>query len=139
MVVGESLGSGVAVQVAKSLSEDEGLGGTPARLVLLTPFASMRTVAARNMPLLPAKFLVLDRYDSAQHMLQVRGPIAILVARQDELVSAEEGRELAKAAAMRERAGDRVELLEVDARHSTWQGVLSSADWDQLLGRQKQA
>lgn len=130
MLVGESLGSGVAVQVAKRLAHDVQRGGPATRLVLTTPYTSLSSVDSRQMPVLPARYLLLDRYDSIQHIASVPGPVAVLVASRDEVLGPEEGRALARSA----RSRGPVSLLEVNASHNTWHEAMSAAHWDQLLG-----
>jgi pimeloyl-ACP methyl ester carboxylesterase len=65
-VVGRSLGSGVAIQVAVRRRVE--------RLVLITPFDSLVATAADLFPRLPVRHLVQDRWDSAAvaHPLQSR-------------------------------------------------------------------
>jgi uncharacterized protein len=80
VVVGRSLGSGVAVQVASQRPV--------ARLVLVTPFDGLGDVAANQYPLIPVKLLLRDRYESWRYAPSVTAPTLILVAGNDELVPA---------------------------------------------------
>jgi len=90
-LLGESLGSGVAVQVAAAdpLSV---LG-----LLLVTPFARMTEVAAWHYPIFPMRILLRDRWDSLGAAQNYPGPVAILVAGRDEVVGVHQGRRLARA------------------------------------------
>ena len=54
-VVGRSLGSGVAVQVASARPV--------ARLVLVSPYDSLMAIARARFPFLPVSLLMLDRYN----------------------------------------------------------------------------
>lgn len=78
-VVGRSLGSGVAMQLAARRPV--------ARLVLVTPFDSMAANAADLYPRLPAARLVHDRWDSAAVAEHVRARIMVVRAGRDTLVS----------------------------------------------------
>jgi pimeloyl-ACP methyl ester carboxylesterase len=78
VVVGRSLGSGVAVRVA-SLR-------TVARLVLVTPYDSLLDVAAANYPYFPVRLLVKDKYESWRYAPQVTAPTQIIVAGEDEVI-----------------------------------------------------
>lgn len=89
-LLGESLGSGVAVQVAAAER------GSVAGLLLTVPFSRMTEVAAHHYPYLPMGLLLKDRWDSLEAVRGYSGPVAILVAGQDEVVGAEQGRRLAK-------------------------------------------
>ena len=77
-VLGRSLGSGVAVQLASARAVD--------RLVLVTPFDSLVNVAGAHFPWLPVRLLMLDRYDSAARISAVRAPTLVVVAEADEIV-----------------------------------------------------
>ncbi len=77
-VVGRSLGSGVAVQVAACRRVR--------RLVLITPFDSMAALAAEHYPRLPARPLLLDRWDSAAVAHELRAPVLVVRAGRDKLV-----------------------------------------------------
>jgi hypothetical protein len=78
VVVGRSLGTGVAVHVASMRPA--------ARLVLVTPFDSLVDVAAQQDPFVPNRWLLLDRYDSWKYAPQVTAPTKIIVAGNDEII-----------------------------------------------------
>ncbi|HJV39656.1 MAG TPA: alpha/beta fold hydrolase [Geothrix sp.] len=90
ILLGESLGSGVAAQVAAA--EPKLVAG----LLLAAPFARMTEVAARHYPYLPMKLIMRDRWDSLGAIRGYRGPVAMVIAGQDEVVGAEQGRRLAE-------------------------------------------
>lgn len=91
VLLGESLGSGVAVQVA---SVEPGL---VAGLLLVTPFTRMDEVASRHYPFLPMRLLLRDRWDGLEAIPHYPGPVAVVLAGQDEVVGASQGRRLAAA------------------------------------------
>jgi pimeloyl-ACP methyl ester carboxylesterase len=91
ILLGESLGSGVAVQVAAA--EPTLVAG----LLLATPFARMTEVAAHHYPYLPLRLLLRDRWDSLGAIRSYSGPVALILAGQDEVVGAAQGRRLAQA------------------------------------------
>lgn len=78
VVVGRSLGSGVAVQVASQRPVT--------RLVLVTPFDSLQNVAAYHYPYFPARWLMRDTYQSWKYAPKVAVPTTIVVAAEDEVV-----------------------------------------------------
>jgi pimeloyl-ACP methyl ester carboxylesterase len=86
LVVGRSLGSGVAVQLAAQRPV--------ARLVLVTPFDSIETLAVRQYGGFPVRWLLRDRYDSSRHAPRVTAPTLLIAAGHDELVPAESTRAL---------------------------------------------
>lgn len=126
LIVGESLGSGVAVQVATNQKARR-----PSRLVLLTPFLSLPETAARVYPFLPTRYLLLDRFNSAAALPGYGGPVAILVAGNDEVVGAEQGRALAQLSRLR---GETVVVDLPGASHNSWSALMNDEQWTQLLG-----
>jgi len=124
-LVGESLGSGVAVQVAARQP-----AGAVSRLVLLTPYASLREVAAQKFPALPARHLLIDQFNSADHIEGYRGLVTALIAGRDEVIGAEQGRKLVERA----RGRGPVRLVEMpDDGHMSWNGAITASQWDELL------
>jgi uncharacterized protein len=81
VVIGRSLGTGVAVYVASQRPV--------ARLVLVTPFDSLGDVAAKQDPYLPSRLLLLDKFDSGKYAPQINAPTRILEAENDEIVPRE--------------------------------------------------
>ncbi len=90
-LLGESLGSGVAVQVAAADP------GAVAGLLLVTPFARMTEVAAWHYPIFPMGLLLRDRWNSLDAIRSYPGPVALLIAGRDEVVGVHQGRRLAEA------------------------------------------
>ena len=83
---GQSLGSGVAVEMAK-----RGLG---TRLVLITPYTSIVEVGARIFPWLPARLLVRDPFDSAAKAPELKLPVLIVHGTRDEVIPVDMGQRL---------------------------------------------
>jgi fermentation-respiration switch protein FrsA (DUF1100 family) len=127
VLVGESLGSGVAAAVAAEPS----LPRAPDRLVLVTPLASIPDAAARLYPFLPARALVRDRFVVLQALPAYRGHVAILLAGQDEILGPEAGRKVAGVA----RARGPTEVVELPrAGHNDWLAYADAEAWDRLAG-----
>lgn len=78
IVVGRSLGSGLAVRVA-SLRPTS-------RLVLVTPYDSIVDIAAGLYPVLPVRWLIHERYESWRYAPRVRAPTLIIEAGHDEVI-----------------------------------------------------
>jgi hypothetical protein len=83
---GQSLGSGVAVEMAK-----RGLG---TRLVLITPYTSIVEVGARIFPWLPARLLVRDPFDNAAKAPGLKLPVLIVHGTRDEVIPVDMGQRL---------------------------------------------
>jgi len=78
VVVGRSLGSGVAVRLASQRPV--------ARLILITPYNSLEELAARQLPIFPVHWLLRDRYDSWKYAPRIQVPTLLLAAEHDEVI-----------------------------------------------------
>ena len=90
VVYGESLGTGVAVKMA---AERE-----VAAVVLESPYTSIAEVAQTHYWYLPAKWLVLDKWDSMAHIGRIRAPLLVVHGARDKTVPTRYGRRLFAAA-----------------------------------------
>ena len=77
-ILGRSLGSGIAVQVASRVAAS--------RLILITPFDSIVELGAQMYPLLPIRWLALDTYESGNFALNISIPTTIIEAENDEVI-----------------------------------------------------
>jgi hypothetical protein len=77
-VIGRSLGSGVAVQLAAQRPVE--------RLVLVTAFDSAVDVAREYFRWLPVGLLLRDRYESARRAPAVSVPVLVVTAGEDEII-----------------------------------------------------
>ncbi len=89
-IYGESLGTGVAVQVA--------MEKPAAGLILDAPYTSTVDVAALRFPFLPVRPYVLDRYDNASRIGRLRMPLLVLHGALDGVIPVAMGREMARLA-----------------------------------------
>lgn len=85
-LLGRSLGSGVAVQVASQRQVD--------RVILVTPFASILSMAQAHYPWLPVESLLKHPFNSAKHIRKVTAPLFILLAEYDDVVPHSSSRRL---------------------------------------------
>jgi hypothetical protein len=90
VLYGESLGSGVAVQMATEIETGA--------LVLEAPFTSLGDMAQRQFPYFPARWLVIDRFDSLAKIGSIPTPTLILHGSRDAIVPVAFGRRLFEAA-----------------------------------------
>jgi fermentation-respiration switch protein FrsA (DUF1100 family) len=90
VLYGESLGSGVAVELAAQHEV--------AALILEAPPTNVAEVAQCHFPYVPAARLVTDRFDSLSRIDKVRAPILVLHGENDRVVPVRFGRVLFDAA-----------------------------------------
>lgn len=86
VLYGESLGTGVAVQLAA----EKPVGA----VILDAPFTSMVEMAALAYPFIPARRLLIDRYESDRHIAKVQAPVLVLHGVRDRVIPVAMGRAL---------------------------------------------
>lgn len=99
-IFGESLGTGVAVQVAAKRQA--------AGLILDAPYTSMLDLARLHYPYLPAKWFLRDRYETIRHVTQVKVPLLIVHGANDAVIPVAMGQSVLDAALAEK------EMLKVD-------------------------
>ena len=90
VLYGESLGSGVAVQIGS----EQRVGA----VVLEAPFSSITDVAAAHYSFLPVRWLLKDRYESAAKIGKIGAPVLIFAGGRDTIVPPRFARRLFEAA-----------------------------------------
>ena len=80
IVIGRSLGSGVAARLASTRP----VSG----LVLVTPYDSLLAIAQRQFWFAPVRWLLVDKYESWRYVPAISAPVLILRAERDELIPA---------------------------------------------------
>ncbi len=78
LVMGRSLGSGVAVYLAQQRQVTG--------VILVTPFDSMTSVAREKFPWLPVSLLLKHRFDSLSRAASIKAPLLALAAKEDMIV-----------------------------------------------------
>jgi len=87
IVIGRSLGTGVAVRLASTRPV--------ARLVLVTPYDSLLGIAQRDFRWFPVRWLLIDKYESWRYVPGIKAPVLILQAERDETIPAASTQRLA--------------------------------------------
>ena len=86
ILYGESLGTGVAVEVGKENNFNS--------IILESPFTSIENSAKIYYPYLPVRLLLKDRYDSINKIKMINTPILIMHGKKDDIVPFSMGKEL---------------------------------------------
>jgi uncharacterized protein len=89
LYLGESLGGAIALALA--------VQAPPRGLVLQSTFTSVRDVARRHYPLIPAP-LVPDAYPSLRRLAELRSPLLVLHGDRDDIIPLAHGQALFEAA-----------------------------------------
>lgn len=77
-VIGRSLGSGVAIHIASERPVE--------RLVLVTPYDSLATIAAGQFRYFPLTWLMRDKFESWRYAPKIAAPTQLIAAQNDEVI-----------------------------------------------------
>ena len=86
IIYGESLGTGVAIEIAQNKNF--------AGIILESPFTSMINAGKDKYPFLPVKILLKDKYESEKKIKNIKIPILIMHGKVDNIVPFEMGKKM---------------------------------------------
>ena len=78
IIYGESLGTGVGVEISKN--------NNPKGLILEAPFTSIVEMGKRKFPFLPVQLILKDKYDNLEKISLIKCPVLYLHGKSDNLV-----------------------------------------------------
>lgn len=87
-IIGRSLGAGVATYIASRKPVH--------KLVLITPFDSIKSVARSQFPFYPVSLLIKDKYDSLARAEDIDTETMIIAAGKDRIIGISHARQLAE-------------------------------------------
>ncbi len=136
IIVGNSLGGGVATRLAMELCEAE---TPPAGLVLRGTFSSMLDAVGSIYPWLPARRLLVDRYPSIERVPHITCPLLVIHGTLDRVLPMDHGRRLFEAAPAASASGVEKQFVELShAGHNNMAHVAAdemSKAFDDFLGK----
>ncbi|HEV2610309.1 MAG TPA: alpha/beta hydrolase [Noviherbaspirillum sp.] len=120
-LMGESLGAGIAAQIAAS--NPAGFEG----LVLITPWKSLSALVNEKFAGIPFSFLLRERLDTFDALNRYPGNVVVVGAENDTLIPVEHAKSLVGA-----RTG--IHYLELEGTgHNDWFNAMSDARWGQVI------
>lgn len=122
LVVGESLGSAFAAQVAGERPE------LVRGLLLITPMNRLRDVAAHHFPFFPVRWMLRERMDAEAALTGSPIPLALVIAEHDEVIPARLGLRLLEVTQGPARA-----WTVPGASHNTLPFGPGQGPWDEVL------
>jgi len=129
IVIGESMGAGVASAAARNSPEQTGFDNTTIHgLVLITPWDSLSNLAQRYFWYLPTRWLLRDRYDSIKNLQSFNAPVAVVIAGQDRIIPAEHANNLYNSISTK-----KVRFMLDEAGHNNWPNFVNDIWWEELL------
>ena len=90
IIYGESLGCGIAVKLNSEIAV--------AATILEAPFTSIADIAQRQYWFVPAKWLVLDRYEILKIIDKIKSPLLVIHGEKDNIVNISLGKKVYEAA-----------------------------------------
>ncbi len=91
VLFGESLGTGIAVQLAADPAT------TPKAMILEAPYTSAADVARNQYWFLPVELLMKDQFRSTEHAPQVTAPVFVFHGTADRIIPFQQGKRLSQA------------------------------------------
>ena len=117
VIIGNSIGAGVAVQMASE--------APPAALVLISPFASLSGLVAEKFRWLPTGLLLRDRYENAAKLGAIEAPVLVLHGDADTLIPYSHSEKLASL-----RADIELHIFEGYGHDLAWHDIAEKAVLD---------
>lgn len=121
LIIGESLGSGVASALVRE-RPDAALA-----LLLIAPFDSMANVARHHMPWLPVGLLLRDRFDNLRALENFTKPLVVITAGQDQVVPGVLAEPL-----IRQHSGPGLHQVQAGAGHNTLHFNYRQPPWPEV-------
>ena len=90
IIWGESIGTGVAVQLAANVEAKA--------LILEAPMSSAVDVAAEHYPIMLARYFMKDKFMSVDHIDEIGMPLLVMHGDRDRIIPVELGRKLVESA-----------------------------------------
>jgi len=117
IVVGRSLGTGVAVYLANKR--------TVKGVILITPYDSLTSLAKDKYPFLPIDLLLKYKFESIKYIQQIKSPIVIIEAKDDKTVPHKHTVKLMK----------KIEnlALHVELKNTTHADILNHPDFEKII------
>ncbi len=129
IVYGESLGTGVAVEMATRFAFKG--------MILESPYSTMVEAGEVHYPFLPVSLLLLDRFESIKKVSQVTEPLLVIHGTQDRVVPFSQGAALFLAF-QKQRKGQNIltEMIALDGKgHNNHDLQWSIDQWDKFAAR----
>ncbi len=126
VLVGQSLGSGIAAHLAAALARKE----RPARgLALLSPYTSIARVFDDHVPMVRVGWAIQDRYDTEALLHDIPAPVVIVHGTDDLIIDVDHAKDLAEALGPRAK----LLLLEGIGHNDLWGNPKTAASVRSLL------
>jgi len=106
-LLGESLGTGVASQMAKEFNVE--------KLMLITPYSSIADVAQERYWFLPVSLLIKDNFNSIENLAKYKGQTLVMISEKDKIIPPQFAEKLYATI-----TGKKEKIIVSGASHSGW-------------------
>lgn len=107
IVIGESLGTGIASQMVMEFKLS--------KIVLITPYSSINDVASSKFWFLPVSFLLKNNFNSMDYLNQYKGKSLFIIAENDSIIPPKFAEKLYNYT-----IGNKQKIVVSDADHNDW-------------------
>ena len=114
LLLGESLGTGIASQMAQEFDIE--------KLMLITPYSSIADVAQQRYWFLPVYLLIKDNFDSVANLKSYRGQTLIVISENDRVIPPQFAEKLYD-----KLIGKKEKIVIAGASHSGWLEYMTDA------------
>jgi fermentation-respiration switch protein FrsA (DUF1100 family) len=116
---GESLGTGVAVQLANSHPPDA--------LILEAPYKSITDLAAKQMPIFPIRLILDQRWSTLETIESIDVPLLVLHGEQDQLIPVDHGKAVFNASPSKKKI---LKIVKTGGHENLWSVEGQTAIYD---------
>lgn len=119
ILVGESIGNGIASQLAVEFSIN--------KFLLITPYSSISKVAQSKFWFLPVSFFIKDNFDNVLNLKKYKGQTFFIIAQYDQIIPPKFAIDL-----YNEINSPKQKIIVMRAGHNNWLSLLSSEQFEQI-------
>lgn len=112
IILGESLGSAIAAQMAQEFKAD--------KLILVTPYDKLQKVAQSRFWFLPAYYLLRDKWDTQESIKNYSGETLLIIAQKDSVIAPRFAQSLFEA-----MSSPKDRIIVQGADHNDWLDMLN--------------
>lgn len=120
VIIGESIGSAVAAQMAKEFNAN--------KLILVTSYNNLQSVAQSKFWFLPAYYLLKDKWDTVESINGYKGDTLLIVAQRDNVIPPKFADKLYESI-----NSNKTKIVVDKANHNDWLDYISDKQITQII------
>jgi alpha/beta superfamily hydrolase len=125
IIAGESLGTALASQMANEFKIN--------KLLLITPYTSIKQVAQSKFWFVPISLLLKDNYDNVEFLQNYQGQALLVIAEKDNVISSKYGHKLYESINIKQQLNIKKDLIVVkNANHNNWHTYINKTNLEKI-------